>query len=113
MADASTTDRKAWVDQLDRITKEREGQYVTIEVVDRTYGDGTEAERMPFGYASYDQNDDVAIVAVGGNSGRYPVALRHMVWHPTEIDVDPEAGAVKLVEPDGTTTIVSFLVPSG
>jgi hypothetical protein len=112
MAEASTTDRKAWVDQLDRITKEREGQYVTIEVVDRTYGDGTEAERLPFGYASYDQKDDVAIVAVGGSSGSYPVVLRHMVWHPTEIDVDLEAGAVKLVEPDGTTTIVGFLVPS-
>jgi hypothetical protein len=111
MTESSTVNRRAWTEELDELTKEREGQYVTIEVLDPMYGDGTEAERLPFAYASYDPKDDVVIIAVGGNTSKYPVVLRHMVWHPTEVDVDKEAGAIKVVEPDGTTTYVSFFPP--
>ena len=112
MSDTSTTDRKAWVEQLDRLTKERAGQQVTIEILDPTYGDQPGAERLPFAYASYDPKDDVVVVAVGGgNSAKYPVVLRHMVWHPTELDVDNDAGAVRIVDADGTTTI-TILVPT-
>jgi hypothetical protein len=113
MADTSTTDRQGWVEGLDRLTKDREGQDVTIEVLDREFGDQTEAERLPFAYASYDPKDDVVVVAVGGRSSRYPAVLRHMVWHPTEVDIDLDAGAVRVVEQDGTTTIVSFFPSSG
>jgi hypothetical protein len=113
MAETSTTDKKAWVDRLDQLTRDREGQYVTIEILDQTYGDAREAERLPFAYASYDEKDDVVIIAVGGNSPKYPVVLRHMVWHPTEVDVDLEVGALKVVEQDGTTTIASFFPPPG
>jgi hypothetical protein len=52
MSGTSTTDRKAWVEQLDRLTKERAGQQVTIEILDPSYGDQSEAERLPFAYAS-------------------------------------------------------------
>ena len=113
MAEDSTANRDAWVEQLDRLTKDRAGQYVTIEVLDRTYGDGTEVERLPFAYASYDPKDDVVIIAVGGSSSKYPVVLRHMVWHPTEVDVDTASGALKVVEPDGTTTFAGFSPGSG
>jgi hypothetical protein len=113
MTESSTTDRKEWVDRLDHLTKDRAGQYVAIEVLDPTYGDEPEAERLPFAYSSYDEKDDVVIIAVGGNSPKYPVVLRHMVWHPTEVDVDMAAGALKVVEKDGTTTIASFFPPLG
>jgi hypothetical protein len=113
MSDTSTTDRKAWVEQLDRLTKERAGQQVTIEILDPTYGDQSEAERLPFAYSSYDPKDDVVVVAVGGgSSAKYPVVLRHMVRRPTEVDVDNDAGAVRIVDTDGATTITSF-VPTG
>lgn len=108
MTESSTTDRRAWADQLDQLTKERESQYVTIEVVDSTYGDEAETQHLPFAYATYDVKDDVVIIGVGGNTKKYPVVLRHMVWHPTEVDVDLAAGAIKVVEKDGTTTIVAF-----
>jgi hypothetical protein len=113
MADTATTDRKAWVEGLDRLTKDREGHDVTIEVVNRSFGDQTEAERLPFSYTSYDPKDDVVVVAVGGRSSSYPVVLRHMVRHPSEVDIDLEAGAFRVVEKDGTTTIVTFFPPSG
>jgi len=112
MADTLMTPRQGWVEGLDRLTKDREGQQVTIEVLERTFGDQLEAERLPFAYASYDPKDDAVIVAVGGRSSRYPVVLRHMVWHPTEVDIDLDGGAFRVVEQDGTTTIVSFVAPS-
>jgi hypothetical protein len=100
-------DRSEWAGAFDRLTKEHEGQYLTIELLDPEYGDQHEAERLPFAYAAYDPRDDVVIVAVGGNSPRYPVVLRHMVWHPSEVDLAPD-GAFRVVEQDGTTTLVSF-----
>jgi hypothetical protein len=112
MADTSTTDRQGWVEGLDRLTKDREGQDVTIEVLDREYGDQREAERLPFAYTSYDPKDDAVIVAVGGRSSSHPVVLRHMVSHPTEVNIDLDGGALRVVEQDGTTTIVTFFPPS-
>src|SRR4029453_3453057 len=113
MTESSTTDRKAWADQLDQLTKERESQYVTIEVLDPTYGDEPEAEHLPFAYATYDAKDDVVIIAVGGTTKTYVAALRPMGWHPAEVDVELAAGAIKVVEKDGTTTIVAFHPPPG
>jgi hypothetical protein len=113
MADTSTTDRTSWVEGLDRLTKDREGQDVTIEVLHRSFGNRTEAKRLPFAYTSYDPKDDVVVVAVGGRSSSHPVVLRHMVQHPDEIDIDLDAGALLAVEQDGTTTIVTFFQPSG
>ncbi|GAA1148634.1 hypothetical protein GCM10009606_29150 [Nocardioides aquiterrae] len=97
--------------QLDQLSKERRGQYVTIEILHPAYGDEPQAERLPFAYAVYDPKDDVVVIAVGGNTPEYPVLLRHMIWHPTEVDVDVDNGALKVVEKDGTTTITSFHSP--
>jgi hypothetical protein len=108
MTDGLKIDHKTWVDNLDQLTNDREGQHVTIEILDPTYGDEPEVARLPFAYATYDVKDDVVIVAVGGKTAEYPVVLRHMVWHPNEVDVDHDDGAIKVVDADGTTTIVSF-----
>ena len=108
MTQGSSTEHEQWVSQLEQLTKDRDGEYVTIEVLDPAYGDQVEAERLPFAYAAYDPKDDVVIIDVGGNTPKYPVVLRHMIWHPTEVDVDAEVGAVKVVDKDGTTTITSF-----
>ena len=113
MTQSSTTDQEEWVSQLEQLTKDREGQYVTIEILHPEFGDGRQAERLPFAYTSDDPKDDAVIVAVGGRSSSYPVVLRHMIWHPTEVDIDPDAGAFRVVEQDGTTTIVSFFPQSG
>jgi hypothetical protein len=113
MTQGSPTEHERWVSQLEQLTKDREGEYVTIEILDRAYGDEVEAERLPFAYAAYDPKDDVVVIAVGGNTAKYPVALRHMIWHPTEVAVDADIGALKVVEKDGTTTITSFHRPPG
>jgi hypothetical protein len=61
------------------------------------------------------RSDDVVIVSVGGRSPRFPVVLRRMVWHPTEVDIvtdDLPHTAVRLVEPYSTTTLGIFYPPA-
>jgi hypothetical protein len=103
--------RSEWKNALDQLTADQDGRYVAIELLDPSVGHQYEAERLPFSYINYDPKDDVVIVAVGGNSPRHPVVLRHMVWHPVEVDLAVEGvrePAVRIVEPDGTTTLVVF-----
>jgi len=106
MTNSSAVDRREWAARLDEVTKEHEGQAITIEVLDPTYGDNSEVERLPFNYANYDHKDDVVTIGVGGNSIRYPVVLRHLIVHPTEVDVAEQA--IRIVDQDGTSTLVSF-----
>jgi Family of unknown function (DUF5335) len=106
MADTPKAGRGEWSALLEQLTKEHEGHHTTIELLDPQYGDEPQAERLPFAYAGYDPRDDVVIVAVGGNSSRYPVVLRHMVWHPEQVDI--AGNAFRVIEKDGTTTLVAF-----
>lgn len=111
MADPTTLDRGTWRSALDRLTADHDGEQVTIEILDPAVGYQEEAERLPFSYINYDPKDDVVIVAVGGRSSRYPVVLRHLIYRPSEVDMavdDLPQPAVRIVEPDGTTTLVVF-----
>ncbi|MEU6867035.1 DUF5335 family protein [Streptomyces sp. NPDC046876] len=117
MAETPLLDRSRWTTALDELTEAHAGERVSIEVLDPEIGHQYEAERLPFSYLSYDPKDDVVIVAVGGQSSRYPVVLRHMVQHPKEVDVAtagvPEA-AVQVLDQEGTATLISFFpVASG
>jgi len=114
MADTATTNRGEWARLLDDLTKEHEGDYVTIELLDPTYGDQYEAERLPFAYITYDYRDDAVIVAVGGTTPRFPVVLRHIVSHPADVNVATGQGvdaAARVVDTNGTTTLVTFFPP--
>jgi Family of unknown function (DUF5335) len=106
--------RPEWESRLETFTKEHEGAWLTVEVVGREYGAEEEVERLPFSAIGYDPRDDVVIVTIGGLTASHPVALRHMVWHPVEVDVadDVTPPAIRLVEKDGTTTVVTFLPPA-
>jgi hypothetical protein len=100
-----------WRDFLEQLTKEHEGDEVTIEVLSPEFGDQEEAERLVFSYLEYDNKDDVVIVAVGGRDARYPL-LRHIIYHPKKILVDPPspeaARAVDVEDREGTHTIVTL-----
>jgi len=111
MTETPTTDRTLWASGLDELTALHEGKMITMEVLDRSFGDEYEVERLPFRYASYDPKDDVVVIAVGGASSRYPVVLRHLINHPTEVDGAFDSGlgpALRVTDADGTTTIVMF-----
>jgi uncharacterized protein DUF5335 len=111
MTGTTMRERSAWKTALDRLTADHADDDVTIEVIDPTIGPQTQAERLPFYYLTYDPKDDVVIVAVGGRTTRYPVVLRHMIVHPTEVDIaseDMPRATVRVVESDGTATLVTF-----
>jgi hypothetical protein len=111
MAVISPEQRTEWTRLTDRLTGEYQGYDVTIEVLDPEAGANQMVERLPFDTITYDHKDDVVAVAVGGNSQRYPVVLRHLIHHPQEFVVDliPEGAAVKVTDSTGTTTLVSLL----
>jgi hypothetical protein len=111
MAVISPEQRTEWTKLTDRLTAEYRGYDVTIEVLDPEAGANPMVERLPFDTITYDHKDDVVVVAVGGTSQRYPVALRHIVYHPQEFVVDliAEGAAVKVTDSTGTTTLISLL----
>jgi hypothetical protein len=110
MAVISPAPRTEWTSLTDRLTAEYQGYDVTIEVLDPEAGANSLVERLPFDTVTYDHKDDVVVIGVGGNSQRYPVALRHVVHHPQELVVDliPEGAALKIADSTGTTTLVSL-----
>jgi hypothetical protein len=105
--------RSAWHETLEYLTKDYQGDDLTIEVVGVEYGDQFETEKLPFSYIEYDHKDDVFLVAIGGRDRRYPVVLSHMVAKPQKIFITPAVDgrdlALAVISPDGTETIVTFI----
>lgn len=108
-------DRDEWGKLTDRFTADHQGYDVTIELLDPERGDDSLVERLPFRSLTYDHKDDVAVVAVGGTSPRYPVVLRHLIHHPRELSFDliAQGAAVKIIDDSGTSTLVSLLRRKG
>jgi hypothetical protein len=103
--------RGAWQESLEALTKEHEGDWVTIEVADLDLGDQFPAEQIPFSYVEYDPHDDAVSVGVGGREGRYPVMLRHVVEHPQNVFIhtsEADSVTVEVRTPDGTVTLITL-----
>lgn len=104
--------RPAWRDALELLTKEHEGNDVTIEILSRDLGDQVETQRLPLNYIEYDHKDDALIVGVGGHTTRFPVLLRHIIAHPQAILMHPvvpdDDPAVEVVGADGVTTLITM-----
>ena len=109
----SPEERTEWTRLTDRLSAAYAGYDVTIEVLAPDVGDNPMVERLPFDHVTYDHEDDVLVVAVGGKDQRYPVVLRHLVQHPRALLVDenPQGVALKVTDEWGTTTLASLLRP--
>ena len=96
---------------LEEVTKNHAGQDVIIEVLDRQFGDGQQAQRLPLAYIEYDPKGDEVGIAVGGRDGRYPVVLRHAVPRPRRILADATLPQIDwtfdIVGDDDSHTIVT------
>jgi hypothetical protein len=112
MATREEIPRDAWDDFLAEVTDTHLAYDVTIEAVGATIGDQEEAERIPFDNMTYDHKDDVVVIGVGGHTPRYPVVLRHMVWHPQRLFAHlpsaAEVSAIDVTDAEGTQTLVTF-----
>ena len=115
MSVSTSEQRREWIVLTDRLTADHEGHDVAIEVLDAEGQDNSLVERLPFDGITYDHKDDVVVISVGGSPPRYPVVLRHLIHHPTEIlfDLIPQGAALKITDSSGTTTLVSLLRRSG
>lgn len=103
--------RQEWRGFLDSVTRELEGEPVTIEVVTAELGSRVEADRLPLSFISYDEKDEVVIVSVLGRDSGDPV-LEHMVQDPWKILFDPPSpGSVRTIDvegADGAHTLVTL-----
>src|ERR1700722_5069709 len=108
--DSEEIPRSSWHGSLESLTKQHEGDAVTIEVLDIDLGDEYEAEQVPFAYIEYDGHDDAVSVAVGGRDGRYPVVLRHSIEHPQRIVVStPGTGEASTVDVTGNDAVQTLI----
>jgi len=112
MTDRDAPPRANWREFFDQVTKDHEGDSVTVEVIGVDYGDQLETEPLPFAYIEYDIKDEAVAVGIGGKDGRFPVVLRHVIELPQTILADsPAPGAARafdIVAQDGTSTIVTL-----
>jgi hypothetical protein len=106
-------ERAQWQGFFDRLADEMVGQHVVVEVLDAEAGDQIEAEGMPFASSTYDPKDDVVEIAMGGATQRYPQVLRHLINHPTAVDVTTTKGStvVRVESQDSGTSLVAFRPP--
>ena len=108
--------RQEWRGFLDVITKDQEGEPVTVEVVSAELGSQVQASMLPLAYIQYDDKDDVVVVSVRKRDGMDP-GLDHIVQNPWKIVFDPPApGAVRSIDiegSDGTHTLVTLHGPEG
>ena len=84
---------------------------VTLEVLDQSFGDQLEADRLPWHALVYDVRNDLIELSVGGRDRRIPVVLRHSIRRPTAVWLEQENGlpAALLIEAeDSAQTIVRF-----
>jgi hypothetical protein len=103
-------DRSQWEIELDHLSHQHEGDYVTIEVLDPALGDQLEVERLPFTYLAYDRKADTVVIAVGGTTSRFPVVLRHLIDKPAKIQFDAAAQppAMLITDTHETSTLITF-----
>ena len=103
--------RQEWREFLDVVTRELEGEPVTIEVVTAELGSRVEADQLPLAMVNYDDKDEVFIVSVRGRATDDPV-LEHLVQNPWKIVFDPPSpSAVRSIDvegPDGAHTLVTL-----
>jgi hypothetical protein len=101
--------RNQWAGFFDRLSTDHLGDQVEIEILDDELGDQIEVRRTPFESAAYDARNDTVVVSAGD-----PATVRHLVEHPTEIDVDmtlPMETVVRVASPDGTTLVHLYPTP--
>jgi Family of unknown function (DUF5335) len=107
--------RERWAEYLQDVTAELRNTPVVIEITDpeSVSGPGIEASRMALQALMYDRRDDVFEVAAAHGGPHLPTTLRHLVDHPTRIEVDSLASLlatkISVTAEDGVRTDVRIV----
>ncbi|GLX01675.1 DUF5335 family protein [Microtetraspora sp. NBRC 16547] len=104
--------RAEWHNFFEMLTKDYEGSNVTVEVLNRSFGDQLEAASLPLAYLEYDEKDDCFSVGLGGRDSRFPVVLRHAISRPRRIlttsSIPGMPWALDIEDQEGTQTLVTL-----
>lgn len=102
--------RESWSDYLEDVTSGLLNRPVSIEIIEPSSAPAIEAQRMALQLLNYDRRDDVFEVAAARGSSGLPSVLRHMVEHPTRIEVDSPGSMtptmITVTAADGVLTVV-------
>ena len=105
--------RDRWADYLQDVTGEMRNVAVVIEITEPDSGPAIEAHRMALQALVYDRHDDVFEVAAARGGPHLPAVLRHLVDHPTRIEVDSLAAfdptLISVTAQDGARTVVRIV----
>ena len=103
--------RDTWRSYFDELSRELGAVAATVEVDGEDLGAQIEAENLMLRGVSYDDRDDVFVVALDA-SGRPTGDVEHMVYGPRRIFVDTEVGifpdAIDVEDADGHMTLVQL-----
>jgi hypothetical protein len=114
MTEATVIDHSRWEQFFNQLSKDHEGDLIRLELLDQTYGDQVAGEDIPFTVASYDPRNDAVVITAGRTDEGEP-ALRHIINHPSEIDLaipEPTEPVLRVVAPTNTTLTYFYPKPS-
>jgi hypothetical protein len=101
--------RGEWTRSLDDFSKEHQGWFVKIEVINKEIGDQEEGSRLPLVGISADLKDREERIVVMTGDGRQQ-HLTHIINKPKHLWFASSGGlvgdAIKIEDEDGTTTIL-------
>ena len=85
------------------------GQWAELEVATLDLGDQIVAERLPLLGITYDTNDDLVDVSLGGEN-----QLHHLIRHPSQIEIVEGVGGLRsiaITTGDGAVQVLRLTEP--
>lgn len=102
--------RESWSEYFDLISDELLNRAISIEIVESPNPPVVEAKGLALQLLTYDRRDDVFEVAAARGSPTLPSVLRHLIDHPTRIEIDSLTSlvptAIAVTGGDGVRTLV-------
>jgi hypothetical protein len=108
----NATDWTPYFDDLNRRVEQVADIETTIQIISDTAA-GDEAAHLPLSSITWEDEDDVIAIGVGGRGHRYPAVLWHFVEHPRQLWVhDYDNGTAEVtIRSEGETLTVIRLHP--
>jgi hypothetical protein len=104
--------RETWSEYFDALSRELLNAPVSIEVIAAPGPPVVEAEHLALQALTYDRRDDVFEVAAARGGPHLPSVVRHMVDHPTRIEVDSQTMlapvTIAVDGPDHVRTVIAI-----
>jgi hypothetical protein len=109
MAVMQNLPREQWKRYFDTVSEALMGKWAEVEVTSLGLGDQVVAKWLPLLGVTYDSQDDLLAVALGGSSH-----LSHLIRRPQQIEVTEDAEGIRTIavtSDDGTVHVLRLKEP--